>query len=144
MTLRPLNAASRARLKAKIARIPEGLRAIAQASLEASGEQMVTAMKQAAPKEDGQLIASIRMEALAAGEGIGVRILAGGPLTTRPVRKTSKGNAPTYDYALAQEFGTAKMAANPFFFPTYRRLKGRTRSRVTAALKKAIKRAAEG
>jgi hypothetical protein len=43
-----------------------------------------------------------------------------------------------YDYALAQEFGTKEHPANPFFYPTWRLLRKRARSRINRAMKKAI------
>lgn len=64
-----------------------------------------------------------------------VRIVAGGVLTVRP----SISGKP-YDYARADEFGTQQMAAQPFFFPTYRLMKKRIISamkrRVAANIKK--------
>lgn len=62
-----------------------------------------------------------------------VRVVAGGPETTREGRKP-------YDYSRAVEFGTVEMAARPFFFPTYRLMKKRMIStmkrRITASIKK--------
>jgi len=58
-----------------------------------------------------------------------VRIVAGGQLTTRP----AAGRTP-YDYARGDEFGTQKMAAQPFFFPTYRLRK----KKIIAAMKRRI------
>lgn len=48
------------------------------------------------------------------------------------------GNKVAY-YARWQEFGTSKMPANPFFFPSYRSLRKRIKSRITREMKKAIK-----
>jgi HK97 gp10 family phage protein len=44
-------------------------------------------------------------------------------------------------YARWQEFGTQKHSASPFFYPAYRTLKKRIKSRVTRNMKKAIKEA---
>ena len=63
-------------------------------------------------------------------------VRAGGETTTRPVKE---GQSETYDYALAQEFGTQKMFANPFFWPAYRFLKDKFGRRRTRAMNKAIK-----
>jgi HK97 gp10 family phage protein len=57
-------------------------------------------------------------------------VRAGGSLTT-------SGNPP-YDYALANEFGTEKMRARPFFWPTYRQKRAGIRRAVKAAAVEAI------
>jgi HK97 gp10 family phage protein len=64
-----------------------------------------------------------------------VRVVAGGRLTVR----TAISSKP-YDYARADEFGTQKMPAKPFFFPTYRLRKRKIVSamkrKITASIKK--------
>ena len=42
-------------------------------------------------------------------------------------------------YARFQEFGTRKMAANPFFFPVYRARRNSTKTRIGRAMNKAIR-----
>jgi HK97 gp10 family phage protein len=51
-------------------------------------------------------------------------VRAGGP-------KTTVGG---YDYALANEFGTSKMSAQPFFWPTYRAERKRIRRELKATV----------
>nr|WP_312970742.1 HK97-gp10 family putative phage morphogenesis protein [Brucella intermedia] len=51
------------------------------------------------------------------------------------------GNSKAY-YARWVEFGTQKMAAQPYFYPSYRALRRRSKSRVTRAVTKAIKKVA--
>jgi HK97 gp10 family phage protein len=51
-----------------------------------------------------------------------VRIVAGGKTTQQ------KGPRGVFDYARAVEFGTVKMHAEPFFFPTFRLLRKKMRS----------------
>lgn len=58
-----------------------------------------------------------------------VRVVAGGYLTVRP----SVSGQP-FDYARADEFGTQKMKAQPFFFPTYRLMK----KKIIAQMKRRI------
>jgi HK97 gp10 family phage protein len=64
-----------------------------------------------------------------------VRIVAGGE-TTR--EKSARGGF--FDYARAVEFGTVKMHAEPFFFPTFRLLRKKMRSsmkrKITATINK--------
>jgi HK97 gp10 family phage protein len=65
-----------------------------------------------------------------------VRIVAGG-VSTRRQKTMHSGD---FDYARAVEFGTLKMHAEPFFFPTYRLLRKRMRSsmkrKITATINK--------
>jgi HK97 gp10 family phage protein len=64
-----------------------------------------------------------------------VRIVAGGQKTVRPAISSKP-----YDYARADEFGTQKMRAKPFFFPSYRLRKkkiiSRMKRKITASIKK--------
>lgn len=100
-----------------------------QAALLAASQRRVV------PVEEGDLRQSIRVEK--GRRKFQVLVKAGGPLTTKPVRNSEKGNSPTYDYALAQEFGTEKMPKNPFFYPVYRA----RRKDIKAAVRKAVKKA---
>jgi HK97 gp10 family phage protein len=43
-----------------------------------------------------------------------------------------------------EEFGTAKMAAIPFFFPAYRLLRGKFKTAMRAAIRKSIKEVVRG
>ncbi len=52
---------------------------------------------------------------------------AGGELTTKQIRQ---GSGVSYDYTLAEEFGTQKMAAVPFFWSTYRARRDDMRERI--------------
>nr|WP_278520720.1 HK97-gp10 family putative phage morphogenesis protein [Brucella anthropi] len=51
------------------------------------------------------------------------------------------GNSEAY-YSRWVEFGTQKMTAQPYFYPSYRALRRRSKSRVTRAVTKAIKKVA--
>lgn len=51
------------------------------------------------------------------------------------------GNSDAY-YAQWVEFGTQKMGAQPYFYPSYRALRRRSKSRVTRSVSKAIKKVA--
>lgn len=100
------------------------------------GERLAKTMKSAVSRGvDGrnELLESIRVE-----EGrrpLQVLVKAGGPLTTKEVRK---GSGRAYDYALANEFGTEKMKAQPFFWPSYRLTKKRIRAGIARKARKAI------
>lgn len=109
----------------------------AERELAAANEQSANAMadlaRRLAPVRTGRLQASIRIEPRERGA---FAVMAGGLMTTHPVRKGAKA---TYDYALAQEFGSENNPAQPFFWPSYRVSKRPSKARATRALTKAIK-----
>lgn len=122
--------------KRALAKVPAAVRREVDGANAKSAAEWVAAAKAAAPTdpEDGTpLKDSIRHERTPEG---GQVIRAGGPTTTKPVLNGQDG---TYDYALAQEFGTVDMPANPFFWPTYRLLRKRFDARRRRALNKAMK-----
>lgn len=128
------------RLKRKLARIPESVRKRAQAELMLAGREINMLQRSLAPKDDGVLQGTIRTEPLTDGT-IGAVLRAGGLATTKPVRNSKKGNSPTYDYALAQELGTEKMAPNPFFYPGFKARKNAAKKRARQAVKEAMREA---
>lgn len=126
------------KLMRKIIKVPEEIKPRIQSDLMLAGREINMLQRSLAPQEDGVLRGTIRTEALPEGE-LGVEIRAGGEATTIPVRRSKKGNAPKYDYALAQEYGTEKMQANPFFWPAYRARKKRAMRRVRAGIRRSLK-----
>jgi HK97 gp10 family phage protein len=96
--------------------------------------QAVAPVYQGPAETGGELKTSVRLIPDRSKDTI-VRVVAGGELTIRPSISTQP-----YDYARADEFGTQKMAAQPFFFPTYRLMKKRIiramKSRITRNIKK--------
>ena len=131
-----LNASSRAKLKARMKRIPERVKRAAGKELERSANQLVAQMRFSVPVDDGTLRSTIRQFQIPTRGVIARKVVAGGDATTVPVRA---GADASYDYAMAQEFGTEKMGANPFFFPVYRKQRTRIRARVSGAIRKALK-----
>ncbi|MEN0040482.1 MAG: HK97 gp10 family phage protein [Pseudomonadota bacterium] len=123
-----------ARLKA----IPEAMKQAAQTAIDQNAEELVTAMKATVPKRTGTLESTIRSEPLDGGR-IGRVIMAGGVKTTKVVRNSEKGNAPTFDYALAAEFGKDGRPGANFFYGNYRLRRRRIRGRLTRAINKAAK-----
>lgn len=121
------------RLAARLARIPIEVRAAAATEALLQALALSEQMKQAAPVDEGDLRASNRVERGRRGDRFYVK--AGGPKTTKPVRK---GQSATYDAANAIEFGTGKMKARPFFYPTYRRNKASMRKAMEHEIKKAV------
>ncbi|MGY3607676.1 MULTISPECIES: HK97-gp10 family putative phage morphogenesis protein [unclassified Bradyrhizobium] len=101
--------------------------------LNARADNLVRLIESVAPKDEGNLEHSVRKVPDRKTDTV-VRVVAGGRLTIRP----SVSSEP-YDYARADEFGTANMKAQPFFFPTYRLNKKQIRSAVKRRITKAIK-----
>lgn len=122
------------RLLRRMEAIPKQMRKAIKPALDQSGEEMVRLARNFAPRDDGTLQQSIVYRD---GPGeLAVTVQAGGEATTRPVRN---GADATYDYALAQEYGTREMSANPFFWPAYRLTKKKLKARIRRAVSKAVK-----
>jgi HK97 gp10 family phage protein len=122
-------------LRRKLRNLPVETRRRLQADLNVIGRELNVEQRGRAPVEDGDLKSTIRTDELG-GDRIGVAIRAGGQATTKPVRN---GADVTYDYAMAQEFGTEDMAPNPFFYGPYRLARRKIKRRATAAIKKAAR-----
>jgi HK97 gp10 family phage protein len=125
----------------KFAAIPAAVREAARLELERNATAIVADMKRVAPVDDGALRDSIGWtwgEAPAGSLVIGT--VGGRGYGT--LRITIYAGGREAFYARFQEFGTVKMAANPFFFPVWRARRRRTRSRITRSISKAIKEAA--
>lgn len=116
---------------------PEALKDLTDANLKAAQEMTVSA-RNFVPVRSGALRDSIRTEFVGGDTGA-VRVLAGGPSTTKPVRAGFDGS---YDYALGQEFGTTDTPAQPFFYPSYRLINRKHKGRASRALNKSVKRVA--
>lgn len=133
-----------ARINAVILDLPDTLSGpikdtlITQAALVASEIKSVAA-EDPTSATPGALKASVRIEEAPPKGGKFVRVLikAGGKTTMKPI-KTGKGGE--YDFARAQEFGTQKEPAHPFFYPIWRA----RRKDVRAAVRSAVKAAAKG
>lgn len=113
--------------KRRVNRIPQAVRRASFEALSRHATAMTASMKAAVPKERGNLSASIVLDLQP--DNLRAVIRAGGSTTTNG----------GYDYAMAQEFGTEKMPANPFFWPSYRLHKKSMRRAVKSAMTKAIK-----
>lgn len=126
-------------LRKKLLAIPQVVRGELQTEMNAAANEIVSLQKQlVSPNTDsGDLQMSIRSEPFSRG-GVGVLIMAGGPLTTKPVRV---GQSATYDYALANELGTQEMLAQPFFYPAFRQKKKTVNRRSAKAVRKAVEKA---
>ena len=145
------------RLKRKLRAFPKAVEAEISRAMETSANEIVALAKSLAPVDDGDLQRSIGWTWGDAPEGamvLGkVRSRGAGNL----VITVYAGGGDAF-YARFVEFGTAPhtnsgrfagsshpgTAAQPFFYPAYRALRRRARSRVTRSVNKAAKRIAAG
>jgi HK97 gp10 family phage protein len=128
----PMTTLSASRLSRRLAKIPIEVRAAAATEALLAALALSEAIRQRAPQDEGALRASVRVERGKRGDRFHVK--AGGPKTTRPVRR---GQSATYDYANATEFGTKKKPAQPFFYPTWRAAKKQIRAGLDHEIRKA-------
>ena len=113
------------------------IHADAVAELNAQADALVSRMKSVAPAgPTGKLASSIRKEATRRPTIVRVRAGGGATLITTEQHP--------YDYARAVEFGTHKMSAEPFFFPTYRLMKKSMRATMRRKITKTIKQYSAG
>ncbi|BCH32636.1 hypothetical protein MesoLjLc_45660 [Mesorhizobium sp. L-8-10] len=114
--------------------IPAKVEAATRAAMEKGADELVAMMKRLVPVDQGDLRDSI---AWTWGEAPkGAVVLAESKAESRGLKITVYA---TDFKARWIEFGTVKMAAQPFFFPSYRAMRKRIKSRITRTMKKAIR-----
>ena len=133
------------RLRARLAKIPDIAREAAAAAMEEGAQEIVDAMKMAAPIESGDLRASIGWTwgEVPAGSFMVDEIRSGknkGDQYATLRIKIYAGNKDAF-YARFQEFGTRSQPAQPFFFSTWKRERAEFRRKIRAAIRKRIKEA---
>lgn len=134
-------------LERKLTRhIPRKVREATRRAMEKGAGEIVALMKALVPRDEGKLAASINWTWGAVPEGalaiasqtsdLGetITIYAG----DRSTIVTNKRGI-EFQNAILQEFGTQDMTPNPYFFPAFRTLRKRAASRITRAMKKAIR-----
>lgn len=127
----------RLELKRKLNRVAAAPKAVLEAEMDWEADDLVKRMKRIVQRRKGNLAKSVRKEP--GPTDLARDVKAGGPLTTKPVRNSKKGNAPSYDYANAGEFGREGQPADPFFWPTVRTRRKTYKRRRSTALNKAVK-----
>jgi HK97 gp10 family phage protein len=126
-------------LRRKFERMTPAVKKRAQADIMLAGREINVLQRALSPVESGELKASIRTEPYSEPY-VGAFVRAGGPTTT----KAARAGQGSYDYALAQELGTADVDATPFFYPAVRAKRNVTKRRIRAGIRKGIKEAARG
>lgn len=111
-----------AHLKKRLASLPQKIRTEVKASLETSADELVAFQRRLVPVDRGDLRDSILKRD--GRHELSVEVVA--------------GNNKAF-YAAMVEFGTVNAPAQPYFFPPYRALKKRIKSRTSRAVKKAVK-----
>lgn len=111
----------------------------AKAAARQGGEEVAQAMRYLAPKDERELVNSIRVEdaeAVKTRKGargfIGVMVKAGDATTVVTNERGVK-----FQNAKLQENGTKNMPANPYFNPAWRANRTRVRGKITRAVRRA-------
>jgi HK97 gp10 family phage protein len=120
-------------LERRLRALPERVRVAGQAALAKNGAEMVAMAQRLAPAtpldDPKDIRGSIRWQFqknAKGAAGLAISVIA--------------GNETTAAHVIHVEFGTSKMAAQPFFFVSYRTLKRRMAGRLTRAMKSALRR----
>lgn len=118
--------------------VPAEVRKSATAALEKGAQEIVDMARSLAPVDSGDLRDSIGWTWGDAPKGSLVLGTVGGQEYGTLRITVYAGNDDAF-YAAWQEFGTQNQRAHPYFFPAYRSLRRRVRSRITRDINKAIK-----
>lgn len=135
MTARVLG---RQALNRKLARLPQAAKDEIRKALVASAREIADLAESLVPKDSGLLAGSIGWTWGDAPKGsISLGQVRGGDLTIT----VYAGDDQAF-YSRFVEHGTVNRPATPFFFPAYRAVRKRARSRISRATTKAAKRVA--
>ena len=127
-----------AKLNKKLARLPGVARNDMRESLAQSAREITNLMEQLVPQDSGDLAGSIGWTFGKVPKGtLALGFVKSGELTVA----IYCGDSDAY-YARWVEFGTQKMAAQPFFFPAYRALRKRASNRIKRSARRSAKKVA--
>jgi len=121
--------------------IPARVRERTRRAMEKGANEIVAMAKGFVPVDSGDLRDSIGWTWGDAPKG-SITLATSAPTEGGERITIYAGNDEAY-YARWVEFGTQKMAPHPFFFPAYRTLKRRVKSRITREIKKGIREGAK-
>jgi hypothetical protein len=119
------------RWRGNLRRLQGDARQELRAAVEASAKETAGLVKSLAPRDEGDLAASV--DIVPGSHDLALRVRAGGQRTTRV-----EADGDAYDYSRAAEFGPN---GAPFFFPVVRAQRKAHRARVSRAVNRAIKKA---
>ncbi|MBD9569037.1 HK97-gp10 family putative phage morphogenesis protein [Ensifer sp. ENS08] len=121
-------------LEKKLLAMPKRVEIAARKAMEKGADELVQMMRRLVPVDQGDLRESI---AWTWGEAPKESVVLA---ESEPDARGLKITVYATDYkARWIEFGTIKMRAQPFFFPSYRTLRKRIQSRIKREVKKAIR-----
>ncbi len=126
-------------LLARMNAIPERVQQAARETLEKNAQEIVEMMQRLVPKDSFALWSSIGWTWGDAPEGsmtVGKVKGSGAAYGTMAITIYAGGGKAFY--GRFQEFGTKKMPANPFFFPSYRAKRRGVQQSLARAVKKAV------
>lgn len=137
------------RFQAVLALLPQAAKTELLTGLREEARTVAGKIKQNARQgKTGRLKESVRIEYDA--KDLSVKIKAGGPLTTVQARSgigvvgrlsaALRGRSTSFDYALANEFGTSKESGNKFFYGTWRAERKKARRKISGRIRKVIRR----
>lgn len=126
------------RLNKRWSAIPKRMKDEVRIAMEKAADEVIADMYHLAPHLTGDLAGSINWTWGDAPAGTMTIASVGGNEYGTMALTIYAGGGNEF-YARYQEFGTTKMAANPFFFPAWRIWKRRIVSRISAAMRRAIK-----
>ncbi|WP_283195494.1 HK97-gp10 family putative phage morphogenesis protein [Rhizobium sp. AN80A] len=126
-----------AALKKKLTvEMPKRVEEATRAAMEKSAEELVSMMKRLAPIDTGDLQMSISWTWGDAPDG--AVVVGESAEDSRGLKITIYAGSKAAYYARWVEFGTKEQPAHPYFYPAYRALRKRIKSRTVRAMKKAI------
>lgn len=125
-------------LKAKFRALPDELRKEIGDAMEKGAEEIVKMARRLVPKDTGELANSIGWTWGEPPAG-SITIAQSKPRPGDDQRITIYAGNDKAIHARWLEFGTVKMRAQPYFYPSYRALRRRVTGRVNRALRKAAK-----
>jgi len=124
--------------------LPELARGDVTQAMRVGADEIRALQKRLVPKDQHELEKSLTWGFGDAPTGGGQLSSGSGRAKSGNVKVSIWGGGPQAFYIRFVEFGTPLISAQPFFFPAWRALRRRFRSRVTRAASKAIKRSAKG
>jgi hypothetical protein len=137
------------RLKRKLSRIPDGVKAAIREALQQNAEELVALQKRLLTTSeiniDWQFTLPGEREtrgSVKGAEGMSVTVYAEGRDITALARWHEFGTAPGVREAPGYAFEHPGTSAQPYFYPAYRALRRRMKSRITRKQNQAIKRIA--
>lgn len=125
---------------AQIAANPEPVRREVRKAMEKAAEDITDQMRRIVPKDSGRTYRSIGWTWGAAPKGaMAVGSVGGDGENIITIYAGGDSGGEDAFYARFQEFGTVKMRANPFFYPTWRLKKRGVKAKLAAAVRRGLK-----